>query len=743
MSAMTEWSKTHDYNPPMRMRSRGLLAAACTILHVAAHAQPAAPAFTLDQVLSFPFPDNLVASPTGSRIAWTFNERGARNVFVADGPAFQPRRITPYTVDDGQELTNLSFSSDGRTIVYVRGGDHGANWTADGNLQPNPTSVPVAARMQVFSIAVAGDAPPKPIGDGDEPAIAPAGDRVAFVRDRRIWIAPLDGSKPAEQLFARGTSGSPAWSPDGRALAFVSDRDDHGFIGIYTDAVTPIRYLAASTSRDSSPMWSAEGREIAFVRQPGRGGAPRSPLALQPQPWSIVVADAKPSEKGGDSGFESWKSGRALVDSIPRTQGGANLHWAADDHLVFLSYQDGWPHLYSIHHPGEGGKPTLLTPGPFMVEHVSLTPDGASVVYSANAGADARDIDRRHLFKVPVDGSTPPVPLTRGSGLEWSPVVTGDGRTVAFLGSTAQRPPLPAVMPIGGGEPRLVAANRLPGTFPQAQLVTPEAVTLTSSDGLAIHGQLFKSARGDARRPALVYVHGGPPRQMLLGFHYMGYYANDYAANQYLASRGFVVLSVNYRLGIGYGFAFHNAERAGQRGASEYLDVAAGGRYLQSRPDVDATRIGIWGGSYGGYLAALALGRNSDIFAAGVDIHGVHDRVPAVNPEALARAIAGDGIGEAEYRQALKVAYESSPIAAVPTWRSPVLLIHGDDDRNVQFHQTVDLKRRLLDTGVSVEELVVPDDIHDFLLFRSWKAVTAATGEFFERRFLRAAASQP
>jgi dipeptidyl aminopeptidase/acylaminoacyl peptidase len=729
----------------MTSRLLTVVVAACTLLHVSTHAQPAAaPAFTLDQVLSFPFADNLVASPAGSRIAWTFNERGARNIFAADGPAFQPRRITPYTVDDGQELTNLSFSRDGRTIVYVRGGDHGANWAAEGNVQPNPTSVPVAARMQVFSIAAVGDASPKLLGDGDEPAIAPSGDRVAFLHDRRIWIAPLDGSKPAEPAFvARGTSESPAWSPDGRSLAFVSDRDDHSFIGIFTDPVTPIRYLAVSTSRDSSPIWSLDGRAVAFVRQPGRGGVPRSPLVQQPQPWSIAVAEAKPAETGNNSGFQSWTSGRALVDSLPRTAGGANLHWADDDHVVFLSYQDGWPHLYAIHHPDAGGKPRLLTPGPFMVEHVSLTPDGKWLVYSANTGADPRDLDRRHVFKVPVDGSTPPVALTRGSGIEWSPVVTGDGQTMAFLGSTAQRPPLPAVLPINGGEPKLIAANRIPGTFPQAQLVTPEPVMFTSSDGLEIHGQLFKSAAGESRQPALVYVHGGPPRQMLLGFHYMGYYANDYAANQYLASRGFIVLSVNYRLGIGYGFAFHNPEHAGQRGAAEYLDVAAAGRYLQARPDVDAKRIGIWGGSYGGYLAALALGRNSDIFAAGVDIHGVHDRIPAVNTEALARAIAGDGISEAEYRQALKVAYESSPIAAVATWRSPVLLIHGDDDRNVQFHQTVDLKRRLVDNNVTVDELVMPDDIHDFLMFRSWKAVTTATGEFFERHFKRAPGSQP
>ena len=289
------------------------------------------------------------------------------------------------------------------------------------------------------------------------------------------------------------------------------------------------------------------------------------------------------------------------------------------------------------------------------------------------------------------------------------------------------------MIPIAGGQPRKVAARQVPAGFPSATLITPEPVTFTSSDGLEIHAQLFKTPGGEARRPALVYVHGGPPRQMLLGFHYMDYYANDYAANQFLASRGFIVLSVNYRLGIGYGHAFHYPAASGARGASEYLDVIAGGRYLQARPDVDARRIGIWGGSYGGYLTALALGRNSDVFAAGVDIHGVHDRLPAINPTQLAHAIVGDGLSEADLRQALKVQFDSSPISSVGTWKSPVLLIHGDDDRTVDFRQTIDLGRRLKDKGVKVEELVLPDDVHDSLLWRNWRTSMTATAEFFER----------
>jgi dipeptidyl aminopeptidase/acylaminoacyl peptidase len=229
---------------------------------------------------------------------------------------------------------------------------------------------------------------------------------------------------------------------------------------------------------------------------------------------------------------------------------------------------------------------------------------------------------------------------------------------------------------------------------------------------------------------------------MLLGWHYMYYYANDYAGNQLLANRGFIVLSVNYRLGIGYGLAFHDPERAGARGASEYLDVIAAGKYLQSRSDVDPKRIGIWGGSYGGYLTALALGRNSDVFAAGVDIHGVHNwnRQGRAAPD-LPAALAGDGITESDLREAARVGYESSPISAVGTWKSPVLLIHADDDRNVEFHQTVDLKQRLAARGVQVDELVIPDDIHDFLLWRNWKTVITATGDYFDRVFLKRATS--
>jgi acetyl esterase/lipase len=155
----------------------------------------------------------------------------------------------------------------------------------------------------------------------------------------------------------------------------------------------------------------------------------------------------------------------------------------------------------------------------------------------------------------------------------------------------------------------MIANQALPADFPSAELVTPKQVIFKSDDGLEIHGQLFVPPGRTAPGPALIFTHGGSMRQMMLGFHYMQYYHNAYAENQYLASLGYAVLSVNYRTGIMYGRAFRMAPKTGWRGGSEYKDVVAGAQYLRSLPYVDENKIGLWGGSYGGYLTAMGLAR--------------------------------------------------------------------------------------------------------------------------------------
>ncbi len=640
--------------------------------------------------------------------------------------------MTSYDRDDGLELTSVSLSPNGEWLVFVRGGDHGANFD-----DPHPVDVeaiPIPSPILIWSIPFSGGEP-RPLGEGDDPVISPRGNRVAFQKDGTLWEVPVDGSRPATRIVAvHGRSGSVVWSPDGSRIAFVSSRGDHAFVGIYRDPTTPIRWLAASTSRDSSPRWSPDGRRIVFVRRPGAGGAPEPILAPRHAPWSLWIAD-----EATGTGHLLWKAPETLRGSFPASDGGANLHWVARGRIVFLSYVDGWAHLYSLSEEG-GGEPLLLTPGGYTVEQVRPSPDGTRLVFAANIGDAPEDIDRRHVVMVPVDRAAPEV-LTPGTGLEWTPVMTGGLDTLAFLSADARRPPLPAIQPLSGGARRRLAEDRIPSKFPEADLIVPKQVTYRSSDGLTVHAQLFfAEGRGAAneKRPAIVYVHGGPARQMLLGWHASDYYSRAYASNQFLASRGFVVLSVNYRLGIGYGYELHQPPEAGARGASEYLDVKAAAEYLRTFPLVDPSRIGIYGGSYGGYLTALALARDSDLFAAGVDMHGVHDftKPESGSGRAFQAALAASsGVEKSDRDEAEEVAFRSSPVASIDTWKSPVLLIHGDDDRNVRFSQTVDLTRRLETAGVPFEELVIPDDTHHWMRHQNVVTVYDASAAFFARIF--------
>jgi len=278
----------------------------------------------------------------------------------------------------------------------------------------------------------------------------------------------------------------------------------------------------------------------------------------------------------------------------------------------------------------------------------------------------------------------------------------------------AAQPASVGLVPADGGATKVIFPASLKG-FPAAEHVTPQIVITNAPDGLEIHNQLFipKDLKPGERRPALIFVHGGPARQMLPAYHYMQFYHWAYGFNQWLASQGYVVMSVNYRSGIGYGRSFRQPANTNARGNSEYQDVLAGGRYLQTRADVDPTRVGIWGLSYGGLLTAQALARNSDLFIAGVDLAGVHLYGNALDSSA--------------------VSYQSSAISQIDKWKSPVLLVHGDDDRNVNFAQTVGLVQLLRARNIYHELIVIPDDTHESMLHSRWMYTWNRMGDFLKR----------
>jgi dipeptidyl aminopeptidase/acylaminoacyl peptidase len=704
------------------MNSLRILASLLPVLVLAPCGATASPSsqFTMAQVLRYPFATELASAEQADAIAWVNSIDGVRNVWMARGPAFKPVQVTHYSEDDGQEITQLTFSPDGSHLVFVLGGDHDANWPAEGNLAPDPASLPQQPVTAIWSLPANGGAPVK-IDEGDAPVISSRG-VLAYLKDDRVWSAPLDGGKPERLFFDRGKDSDLRWSPDGGRLAFVSGRGDHSFVGVFSAKDAPIVFLAPSTGKDISPRWSPDGTRVVFARTAGDGGPPRPVLTETPDPWSIWIASVNDG-----TGHVVWRSPSTVAGSFPDVAGEANLNWVAGDRIVFLAYLDDWPHLYSI--SAGGGNPLLLTPGPYMVEHVVASRDRRFMIYDGNSGATAGDDDRRHLFRVAVDHAGS-VALTSGDTLEWTPVAAAVDR-IAFVAAGAQQPPSIELVGLDGSR-RASPAGTASAEFPQARLATPKQVTFQAADGTRIHGQLFDGggAMPSARKAGVIFVHGGPPRQMLLGWHYMGGYSNAYAVNQYLAAHGFIVLSVNYRLGIGYGRAFHHPAHAGYAGAAEYQDVVAGAHYLQSLASVDGKRIGIWGGSYGGYLTALALARDSDLFRAGVDLYGVHDWSRLLD-EITGKPVTRFEQGDRE--EALKVAWTSSPVAQMDGWKSRVLLIHGDDDRNVQFQQTIDLARRLEAHGVPYEELIVPNEIHGFLRHASVLKADEAAANFLAR----------
>jgi dipeptidyl aminopeptidase/acylaminoacyl peptidase len=672
-----------------------------------AHAQDRQ--FTLEQVMSAPFPSDLSAAPAGGKVAWVLNAKGVRNLWMAAPPDYNGKQITTYADDDGMEIGELTWTADGESLIYTRGGDlegFGEN--------PNPRSLAQEPKQQVW--IVSADGKPRLLGEGHSAVIS--GDRVAFVTRRDVSWVKLDGNeKPAPLFQAKGRSGSLHWSPDGTKLAFVSGRGDHSFIGVYDLATKGIRYLEPTVDRDSEPVWSRDGKSIAFIRIPANREAGAFAPRRAGRPWSICVADV-----GTGTGRELWHADDGDGSVFRGIVADDQITWSADNRIVFPWEKDGWTHLYSISAAAESGKATLLTPGEFEVEHVSVSPDAKELVYSSNQG----DIDRRHIWRVPTAGGRPAAAVTTGTGLEWSPVTASDGKTIAFLRSDARRSGRASIM-IGSGNPQDIGPEA-PSEFPESSLVEPQQVIFSSADGMKIHGQLFVPRNLDTsrRHPALLFFHGGSRRQMLLGWHYMYYYRNSYAMNQYLANHGYIVLSVNYRSGIGYGMKFREALNYGATGGSEFNDVMGAGLYMRGRSDVDPQRIGLWGGSYGGYLTAMGLSRASDIFAAGVDMHGVHDWNIAVRNFAPAYDPAANP-------NAARLAFESSPLASVKTWRSPVLLIHGDDDRNVPFSETVHLVEALRNQGVEFEQLIFPDEIHDFLNFSDWLRAYRASSDFFDR----------
>lgn len=749
------------------------LAVATLAFPLVASAQTKAPTNSIDAWMGPASPLEISAAKKRDKIAWVSYERGMRNVYVASAPDFRPVKVTQFNKDDGVDLGSVRLSDDGTIVTFIRG--HGQNrlgWVA------NPSHSPDGGERALWAAATDGsgtwrvaNVENRDVGGGrggGAPDLSPDGRYIVFSRDGQIYRARTARGIPtrvdtAAIPFIRswGRQSNPVWSPDGSKIAFVSTRDNHSFIGMYDMKTHSVSYVSPSVDFDNSPTWSADGKRLAFIRRPGTPfgaqtqagaggvGNPGGPAAQQGQ----AGRGGRGGGAGGGRGGRGGDAAPAAVDGLYRAgfpggytlafmvadvaTGKAREFWHnqpqdrqfntinaitwAGDHVVFGAQMpnDEWDRFFSVSIENSQSAPTLLTTTDGLINDgvsdrtfttTAISRDGKTMFYATNA----KDIQKRHIWSVPVAGGTP-----RQISSDWvevSPTPLSNGKQIAVLYFGANRPASVALVPVDSGAAKMVfPTNAMLKDFPTSQHVSPEIVTFKAPDGLEIHNQLFvpKDLKPGEKRPAIVFVHGGPARQMLPGYHYMQFYHWSYGYNQYLASQGYVVLSINYRLGIGYGRSFRQPGNTQAQGNAEYQDVLAGGKYLQSRPDVDPNRVGIWGLSYGGLLVAQALARNSDLFVAGVDMAGVHLYGSSLDSTALS--------------------YQSSAASQVDKWKSPVYFVHGDDDRNVDFSQTIGLVNLLRSRNVYHELTVIPDDTHESLIHSRWIDIWNHSTDFLKR----------
>ena len=686
------------------------LGAACavfwsmTVQGTAAQDPGAAQPFTAEELLSVPDIKGHVTHQAG-HVAWAERAGPATRLFLARAPGYETRELASFPEDDGLPVRLVGFGPRG-DVLYTRG-----------RAGFNPAHAPFAAPPALYALREGKRGPKVLIEDLSEGFSAPtvSKDNASLYFARGGVVLALDlksGSAAAKPLFSvRGRITALHESPDGRKLAFVTDRSGYergkyAFVGVFDRATGAVAYMEPGLGIDQDPVWSPDSRRLAFIRFGYEPRTWRFSDHREGAPFDVMVADA--GSGAGEAVFTSApgygsRFNGFFASGYSGLGGRGSLLWLADDRLLFPYERTGWKHLYAV--AADGGPLEQITQGAFEVHAVALSEDRTTVYYLANTEDDPA---RLSAYELSLENGFQPVRIRTGApgGMPLTLGALGrEGIVYEHAGGNT-----PTALVVKPSPERFIGVSTGPGPDDPVtrRLPAPEVVAFEASDGLALQAVLYRPAEdwGEGRHPVLIHAHGGPRYQTRPvwdpGFGYR-------AALRYFASRGYYVLSVNFRSGTGYGLDFREPESYGGRGAGDVQDILDAADYLKRAvPAIDPARMAAYGHSYGGHIVTNALAR-SDVFAAGISSAGVGDWVVEMETD----------FGEAlqfniPQRLALEqLAHDSSAISRIDDWGvEPLLLLHGDNDRSAAMTQPLELYHALRRRGVETVAVVFPGEDH-------------------------------
>ncbi len=674
-----------------------------------ASAQTSRGSITIDRIAEIKFPSSPAWSPDGEMVAFLWDAAGTQDLFVVK-PGEEPVRLTDYPPNPHTLVSDIG------SLAWVSSNE--IWFSKNGRLRSvSPTSpdpVPVADLADAANFTLSNDR--KQIG---------------FIRRGQLWLGSVAAKTQRQLTFLAGgfTASAPVLSPDGRWLAFSASRGSVEQYPLPFNGELIRSYVNAPAERKLGIV-AAQGGDVAWI--PAIGATSSAQFTAE---GTLLYQEVSPDGKTREIKVTS-------VGGIPRTiwrdhderwfsptRRNSKLLVSPDgESVAFVSDRTGWIHVYVMPvNATSEAQARQLSSGDYLAAIGDWAPDSKRIAYYHGVAGNQME---RFISVIDV-ASGDSMPVVTSHGNSYDPMFSPDGNDLLYYRTDVRNSLDFYSVPVGSGGRSVRLSDSMPDGLDKADLTAPVAVEFPSRhDGQMVPATLVVHENLDRTRkhPAIVWAHGSGSDQNYLGWH-PGSYRMYYSAHQYLAQQGYVILTPDYRGSSGYSRDWATGHHL-SIGVTDTADVASGADYLKTLDYVDPDRIGIWGLSYGGFLTLQALWVDPTLWRAGINVAGVVDwtnRGGGMRLSGFTIPRLGTPIENPE-------GYDvSAPVRHMDKLERPLMIMHGTDDRNVAFHDSLIVIDRLIKLGKDFETVIYPGEIHffrrDFVLRDAWRRAEA----FFDK----------